>query len=62
MLGNLTIIRLLQKMKELQASDLHIKTGSMRDLSGCFEAASCQTAELAPEDTQQLLWPIVPEN
>jgi twitching motility protein PilT len=62
MLGNLTIIRLLQKMKEVQASDLHIKTGSMPIFRVASKLHHINGAELAPEDTEQLLMPIVPEH
>jgi twitching motility protein PilT len=62
MLGNLTIQRLLQKMKESQASDLHIKVGSAPIFRVASKLLHVSTAELTPDDTQQLLWPIVPEN
>ncbi len=58
----LTIQRLLQKMKETQASDLHIKVGSAPIFRIASKLLHVDAGELAPADTQELLWPIVPEN
>ncbi|HTQ38349.1 MAG TPA: PilT/PilU family type 4a pilus ATPase [Pirellulales bacterium] len=57
----LTIQRLLQKMKESQASDLHIKVGSAPIFRIASKLLHVDAAVLTPDDTQQLLWPLVPE-
>lgn len=62
MLGNLTIQRLLQKMKESRASDLHIKVGSPPIFRIASKLLHVDSAPLSPDDTQQLLWPLVPEH
>jgi len=62
MLGALTIQRLLLKMKEVEASDLHIKIGTppvLRIASGLHRV---DAPDLDANDTQQLLMPIVPEH
>ncbi len=62
MLGSLTIRRLMGKMKELQASDLHIKVGSTPLFRIAAKLHQISTAELSADDTSQLLMPIVPEH
>jgi twitching motility protein PilT len=61
MQGNLTIQRLLLKMKDLAASDLHIKVGSAPILRVASKLHHANLPELTADDTQQLLWPIIPE-
>jgi twitching motility protein PilT len=59
-LGALTINRLLLKMQEVQASDLHIKVGSPPVLRITSALHRVDAPELNPDDTRQLLLPIVP--
>jgi twitching motility protein PilT len=62
MLGALTIQRLLSKMKEVQASDLHIKVGSppvLRIASGLHRV---DAPAFTADDTKQLLTPIIPRH
>ncbi|HZZ27022.1 MAG TPA: PilT/PilU family type 4a pilus ATPase [Pirellulales bacterium] len=58
----LTIERLLLKMKETQASDLHIKVGSAPIYRIASKLLHVDVGELTAEDTHQLLWPLVPES
>lgn len=60
MLGALTIQRLLMKMKEVDASDLHIKTGVPPVLRVASALHSIDAPALTADDTRQLLNPIVP--
>jgi twitching motility protein PilT len=62
MLGSVTIRRLLAKMKELQASDLHIKVGAAPIFRIASKLHHTSSGELTADDTKQLLLPIVPEN
>ncbi len=62
MLGALTISRLFVKMKEVQASDLHIKTGSPPVLRVGGNLQQLSAPELTPDDTAQLLASIIPEH
>lgn len=62
MLGSLTIRRLMGKMKELQASDLHIKVGSTPLFRIASKLHQISSGELTADDTTQLLTPIVPEH
>jgi twitching motility protein PilT len=60
MLGALTIQRLLLKMTEVEASDLHIKIGSPPVLRVASALHRVDAPELDANDTQQLLTPIIP--
>jgi twitching motility protein PilT len=60
MLGDLTIHRLLLKMKEVEASDLHIKIGSPPVLRIASNLVPTSLPVLSVEDTTELLMPIVP--
>ncbi len=60
MLGALTINRLLQKMQEVQASDLHIKIGSPPVLRIASFLHRVESPDLNPDDTRQLIAPIIP--
>jgi twitching motility protein PilT len=60
MLGALTIHRLFEKMREVNASDLHIKTGSPPVLRIASKLHCVDAADLNPDDTRQLLLPIIP--
>ena len=62
MSDSLTIQRLLEKMKEVQASDLHIKVGSMPVMRIASKLHHLSAAALSANDTEQLLLPIVPEH
>ena len=62
MLGALTIQRLLMKMQEIEASDLHIKVGSPPVLRIASELHRIDAPELTADDTKQLLMPIVPHH
>jgi twitching motility protein PilT len=62
MVGPLTIQRLLLRMKELAASDLHIKVGSPPIMRVASKLHHVNTPPLAAADTEQLLLPIVPES
>jgi twitching motility protein PilT len=61
MLGEITIERLLQAMKQMQASDLHIKVGSPPILRIASRLRHIESAPLWSEDTQELLGSLVPE-
>ena len=58
----LTIQRLLEKMKEYQASDLHIKVGDLPLMRVASKLHHLSTAALSANDTEQLLLPIVPQH
>ena len=62
MLGALTIQRLLLKMKEVEASDLHIKTGTPPVIRVASELHRIEAPELTSDDTRQLLTPIIPDH
>jgi twitching motility protein PilT len=62
MLGELNITRLLLKMKEVQASDLHIKIGSPPVLRIASVLHRVEAPSLEVEDTAKLLAPIIPEH
>lgn len=61
MLGDITMDRLLLKMKQVQASDLHIKVGSPPILRIASRLRQIEAKPLWGEDTTQLLTPMVPE-
>src|SRR5687768_13112570 len=61
MLGDITMDRLLQKMKQVQASDLHIKVGSPPIFRVASKLRQIEAPPLHGEDTSQLLTPIIPE-
>lgn len=58
--GDLTIQRLLLKMSEVQASDLHIKVGSPPVLRVAAVLHAVNAPPLTIEATKQLLTPIIP--
>ena len=60
-LNNLTIQRLMLKMKEVHASDLHIKVGSAPIVRVASKLHQVNSPALTAEDTEQLLLPIVPQ-
>jgi len=62
MLGALTIQRLLLKMKEVEASDLHIKVHCRPILRIGGELHEVDAPELNPDDTAQLLDKIIPDH
>ena len=62
MLGALTIQRLLLKMKEVDASDLHIKVHCRPVLRVGGLLHEVDAPELEPEDTEQLLEKIIPDH
>ncbi len=62
MLGALTMPRLLLKMREVSASDLHIKVGSPPVLRVAAVLQKVHTPELNADDTEQLLMSIVPKH
>lgn len=62
MLGALTMQRLLQKMAEVKASDLHLKVGSPPVLRINSELHAVQSGPLEPDDTQQLIDRLIPES
>ncbi len=61
MQGELTIHRLLQKMSEVEASDLHIKVGSPPVLRVASELHPTALPPMTAEDTKKLLMPIIPK-
>lgn len=61
MVGDITIERLLQTMKQLQASDLHIKVGSPPILRIASRLRQIEAKPLWTEDTHALLGPLIPE-
>lgn len=62
MAGELTIQRLLMKMQEVEASDLHIKIGVPPVLRIASELHRVDASEFNAEGTARLLDPIIPEN
>ena len=60
--GTMTIQRLMQKMSEVEASDLHIKTGSPPVLRVAAVLHEINSPPFTPEDTKQLLSPIIPKH
>jgi twitching motility protein PilT len=60
--GDLTIQRLLLKMTEVEASDLHIKVGSPPVLRIAAVLHAINAPPLSVQDTQQLLMPLVPKH
>lgn len=57
----LTMSRLLTKMAEVEASDLHIKVGSPPIIRIASKLHRIDAPPMTPEDTEKLLMPIVPE-
>jgi twitching motility protein PilT len=62
MLGALTIQRLLLKMTEVEASDLHIKVGAPPVLRIASDLHRVDAPNLDANDTKQLLAPIIPDH
>jgi twitching motility protein PilT len=62
MLGALTITRLLTKMCEVEASDLHIKVGTPPVLRVGGHLHRIEAPGLTDDDTRQLLLGLVPEH
>jgi len=62
MLGAITIQRLLMKMKETDASDLHIKVGSPPVLRLASKLHVVDAPQLNDDDTRQLLRGIIPKH
>lgn len=60
MLGALTIQRLLLKMREVDASDLHVKTGVPPVLRVDSQLHRVEAPALDADDTRHLLAPIIP--
>jgi twitching motility protein PilT len=60
--SSLTIQKLLQKMKEVEASDLHLKIGSPPVLRVAAHLHRVEAPPLETDDTAQLLAPIIPEH
>ena len=60
MQGELTIHRLLLKMTEVEASDLHIKIGSPPVLRIASELVAASVPPLTTEGTAKLLTPLIP--
>jgi twitching motility protein PilT len=61
MQAELTIHRLLLKMKEIEASDLHLKIGSPPVLRVASELHAASLPALTAEDTTRLLMPLIPQ-
>ncbi|MEM7227389.1 MAG: PilT/PilU family type 4a pilus ATPase [Planctomycetota bacterium] len=59
---DLTIHRLLTKMKEIHASDLHIKVGAPPILRVASELHTVNVPPLTRDDTKNLLKPIIPDH
>lgn len=59
--GSLTIPRLLAKMKQVNASDLHIKVGAPPIMRIASKLRRIEGPVLSADDTQSLLGPLVPE-
>jgi twitching motility protein PilT len=57
----MTIQRLLRKMSEVEASDLHLKIGSPPVLRVASALHAVTAPPLTAEDTEKLLSPIIPE-
>ena len=62
MIGALTIQRLLLKMKEVEASDLHLKVGSPPVLRIAAVLHRVDAPEITAEDMKQLLAPVIPDH
>jgi len=62
MQGELTIQRLLSKMQEVEASDLHIKVGSPPVLRIAAVLHAINAPSLSGAETNHLLMPIVPKH
>jgi len=62
MTGEITIQRLLLKMQEVEASDLHMKVGCKPVLRIGGRLFVIDADELTPESTEKLLMPIVPQH
>jgi twitching motility protein PilT len=62
MLGAITIQRLLLKMQEVEASDLHIKVGSPPVVRIAAVLHGIDSPPLNADDTTQLLNPIIPQH
>jgi len=60
MLGALTISRLLAKMREVEASDLHLKVGSPPVFRVAGDLRHIECPALDGQDMRQLLSPIIP--
>jgi twitching motility protein PilT len=60
MLGDITIERLLLKMKQVQASDLHIKVGSPPIFRIASRLRQIEAKPLWADDTKELLEPMIP--
>ena len=56
----ITIKQLLQKMNEVEASDLHIKVGSPPVLRVASKLIPFETDEMTAEETDALLSPLIP--
>ena len=61
MSGTLTIPRLLLKMKQVEASDLHIKFGAPPIMRIAAQLRRIEGPALTAEDTQKLIEPLIPE-
>jgi len=59
--GELKMSRLLAKMQEVEASDLHIKVGSPPVIRIASKLHRIDVPVMTPEDTERLIMPIVPE-
>jgi twitching motility protein PilT len=59
--NDISMDRLLQKMKQVQASDLHIKVGSPPIMRIASRLRQIESPSLTIEDTKQLLSPMIPE-
>lgn len=62
MQGEITIDRLLLKMQEVEASDLHLKVGSPPVVRVASHLHQINTGPLTAYDTHRLLSPIVPKH
>jgi twitching motility protein PilT len=62
MIGALTIQRLLLKMGEVEASDLHLKTGSPPVVRIAAVLHRVDAPEINADDMKQLLAPIIPDH
>lgn len=62
MSSGMTIFRLLQKLRELEASDLHIKTGSPPVIRIASKLHRIDSPSLNGEETHKLLAPIIPDH
>ncbi|MDY7107518.1 MAG: PilT/PilU family type 4a pilus ATPase [Planctomycetota bacterium] len=62
MIGALTIQRLLLKMKEVNASDLHLKVGSPPVLRIAAVLHRIDAGTVTAEDMKQLMAPVIPDH